>query len=39
MIDRTALFLFVAGKCQKISVSLIAKRNILKKTERSADET
>ncbi|XP_020607709.1 leucine-rich repeat-containing protein 46-like [Orbicella faveolata] len=26
-------------KCQKISVSLIAKRNILKKNERSADET
>jgi len=26
------------GKCQKISFSLIAKRNILKKTNRSSDE-
>jgi len=31
--------LFVAGKCQTISVSLIAKRNILRKSDRSADET
>lgn len=30
---------FVAGKYQKISVALIAKRNIVKKAERSADET
>ena len=38
--DRQNCFvLFIAGKCQKISVSLIAKRNILRKTERSADKT
>ena len=34
-----SFLLFVAGNYQKISVSLITKRNILKKTERSADET